>query len=165
MATDVKPATAERLSDELIRLKRLMERALATHHGQSGAEHDGGGLERAAFALLVHLVKGGPQRAGALAECVHCDPSTVSRQIQQLVRLGLIERRADPADGRASLLAATPEGEQVFERKRRWRNEHFAAMLADWSAADVDTLYGLLSRLNTDIENYRDRFTAEPVRS
>ncbi len=159
MATDLRLATADRLSHELIRLNRIMERVVAQHHAQHGD-----GLERAAFVLLVQLVKHGPQRASALAESVLSDPSTVSRQTAQLVRLGLIERRADPADGRASLLAATPEGERVFERKRRWRNEHFATMLADWSPADIDTLHALLTRFNTDFENYRDRF-AEPVRS
>ncbi len=160
MATDLELATADRLSHELIRLNRLMERAAAQHH-----THQGDGLERAAFVLLAHLVKGGPQRASALAESVHSDPSTVSRQTAQLVRLGLIERQADPLDGRACLLAATAEGERVFERKRRWRNEHFAAMLADWPVGDLDALQGLLSRFNTDFENYRDRFVAEPARS
>ena len=51
--------------------------------------------------LLVHLVKGGPQRSGALAEAVHSDPSTISRQVAHLVRLGLVERTADPEDREA----------------------------------------------------------------
>ncbi len=159
MATDVDLATADRLGHELIRLARLLDRAAAQLHTQSGD-----GIERAAYVLLVHLVKSGPQRLTALAESVHSDPSTVSRQIAQLVRLSLLERRADPADGRACLLAATDEGHRVFERKRRWRNEHFAAMLTGWSPADLDTLHALLSRFNTDFESYRDRF-AEPTRS
>ena len=44
----------------------------------------------------------------ALAAAVHSDPSTVSRQVAALVRAGLIERQADPEDGRASVLVPTP---------------------------------------------------------
>ena len=51
----------------------------------------------------------GPHRSNALAEAVHSDPSTVSRQIAALVKVGYVERRPDPADGRACLLAATDE--------------------------------------------------------
>lgn len=160
MTTDLDLATADRLSHELIRLGRLLERASHLHHHQHG-DH----LEKAAYALLVHLVKGGPQRARSLADAVHSDPSTVSRQISQLAGLGLIERRADPMDGRACLLAATAEGEQIYEQKRRWRNAHFAVMLEQWSAGDLDSLNTLLARFNGDFESYRDRFAAEPGRT
>lgn len=142
--------TTDRLVYEIIRLNRLFERAAAQHH----AQHPDG-IDRAAYMLLVHLVKDGPQRAGALADAVHSDPSTVSRQVGQLVRAGLVERRADPVDGRASLLAATEHGEQTFQRKRQRRNEQFAAMLGQWSRRDLDALHALLSRFNTDFESYR----------
>jgi hypothetical protein len=59
----------------------------------------------------------GPRRAGALADAVHSDPSTISRQIGHLVKLGYVERTADPEDGRATLLAATDEGRRVLEEK------------------------------------------------
>src|SRR5262245_11500612 len=69
-----------------------------------------GGFDRSAFILLKNLIHMGPSRSSALAAAVHSDPSTVSRQVAALVRDGLVERRADQDDGRASLLAATPAG-------------------------------------------------------
>jgi DNA-binding MarR family transcriptional regulator len=105
----------------------------------------------------VHLVKDGPQRSSVLAEAVHSDPSTVSRQVAQLVKLGLVERRPDPQDGRACLLAATAEGERVFERNRVQRIELLAEMLGDWSTSEQETLRDLLARFNTDFENYKLR--------
>lgn len=158
MDAQLELATTDLLGHEVLRLGRLIERAISQHHVQPS----GDGLERACVGLLVHLIKGGPQRASALAESAHSDPSTVSRQIAQLVQLGLIERRPDPLDGRASLLAATAEGERVFEQKRRWRNELFAAMLAHWSAEDLDALHNLLSRFNDDFEEHRDTFAGLP---
>jgi DNA-binding MarR family transcriptional regulator len=142
--------TTDALVYEVIRLNRLFERAAVQHHAQ-----DPDGIERAAYLLLVQLVKEGPLRLTALAEAVHSDPSTVSRQIAQLVRAGLVARQADPVDGRASLLAATASGQEKFQRKRQKRNERFAAMLADWSADDLGRLRDLLARFNTDFERYK----------
>ncbi|WP_214367721.1 MarR family winged helix-turn-helix transcriptional regulator [Pseudonocardia sp. H11422] len=149
-------AGADRIGTELIRLIRLLERAYAQYQ----AEHPDA-VERATYHLLVHLVNDGPHRSSALAEAVHSDPSTVSRQIGHLVRLGLVERRADPADGRATLLAATDEGRRVFEENRKLRNEKIAAMIAHWSPSDRQHLAALLARFTTDFENYRSR-SADP---
>ena len=52
-------------------------------------------------------------------------------------------------------VAATSEGERVFEAKRRARRRHTAAMLAHWSSADRNQFVMLLDRFNTDFESYR----------
>ena len=147
MATDAELAIADTVGIELIRLVRLLERK----HAQYRAEHPDA-VERPTYMLLVHLVKDGPQRASALAESVHSDPSTVSRQIAQLVRLGLVERTADPEDGRATLLAATAEGHRVFEENRRTRTERIAELLAGWDPADRRRFAQLLARFTSDFE-------------
>lgn len=150
MLSDDELETADEMGTQLVRLVRLIERAQAQYQ----AEHPDA-VERATYHLLVHLVKDGPRRACALAEAVHSDPSTVSRQIGHLVRLGLVERTADPGDGRATLLVATPEGRRVFEENRRIRNEKIAAMTAHWSASDRRELARLLARFTTDFEQYK----------
>jgi DNA-binding MarR family transcriptional regulator len=149
-------AVADAIGSQLHRLMRLVERAQAQYH----AEHPDA-VERATYHLLVHLVDHGPRRAGALAEAVHSDPSTVSRQIGHLVRLGLVERTADPEDGRATLLAATAEGRRVFAENRRLRNEKIAALVADWPMADRQTLRDLLTRFTDAAELARSR--SEPA--
>lgn len=157
MASPDELATADRIGSELIRLVRLIERKSAQYQADNPDA-----LERATFHLLVHLVKDGPRRAGTLAEAVHSDPSTISRQIAHLVGLGYVERAADPEDGRATLLVATVEGRRVFEENRRRRNEHIAQMVEDWSESDRQTLCALLHRFSTDFENVMTH-TAEPV--
>ena len=148
MPSDDDLALADDVSGQLIRLLRLMDRRQAQYQ----AEHPDA-VERATYYLLVHLVKGGPQRAGALAESVHSDPSTISRQVAHLVRLGLVERMADPEDGRATLLTATEEGRRVFEENRRMRIERFAEMLSDWPVADRSKFAELLGRFATAFES------------
>ncbi|WP_300010397.1 MarR family winged helix-turn-helix transcriptional regulator [Pseudonocardia sp.] len=158
MFTDDELATADAVGTQLIRLVRLIER----HHAQYQAEHPDA-LERATYILLVHLVKDGPQRAGALAESVHSDPSTISRQVAQLVKVGYVERTADPEDGRATLLAATVEGRRVFEENRRNRNERIAALIASWDPADRSRFAALLGRFTTGFEHLKTSTAPERV--
>ena len=58
-------------------------------------------VDWSAHLLITQLAGEGPMRLSALAELVHADPSTVSRQVATLVRDGYVERRADPTDRRA----------------------------------------------------------------
>jgi DNA-binding MarR family transcriptional regulator len=147
--TEEELATADAVSTALIRLVRLLERTRAQYQAENPDA-----VERATYLLLVHLVKDGPRRAGALADAVHSDPSTISRQIGHLVKLGYVERTADPEDGRATLLAATAEGRRVLEENRRRRNERCSQILASWSDADRAALSAMLGRLTVDIETF-----------
>jgi len=144
---------SDRLGHQLMRVMRAMERAKAG----KGVGPDG--VERAAYVLLARLVLEGPRRSNALAESVHSDPSTVSRQVAGLVRAGLVERRPDPEDGRATLLAPTPEGLRVFEANRDRRNRQIGSMTEHWDETDRVRLVELLERLAGDIE---DRLTPAP---
>src|SRR3954452_21611677 len=78
----------------------------------AAAEHD---VEWSAYLLLRCIANSGaPMRAAELADTLRSDPSTVSRQVAALVRAGYLERRADPADGRASLLVVTPRARDLL---------------------------------------------------
>jgi DNA-binding MarR family transcriptional regulator len=143
-------AVADAVGSQLTRLVRLVERVQAQSHGPDA-------VERATYLLLVHLVKDGPQRAGALADAVHSDPSTISRQIGHLVKLGYVERTADPGDGRATRLAATDEGRRVLESNRARHTASIAQLLESWSVADRAALADLLGRFVTDFETFKTR--------
>jgi DNA-binding MarR family transcriptional regulator len=143
------PTEYDLLNTELFRLTRLTERVHARH---TARRNDG--VERAAYLLLVMLVKHGPRRLSVLADEVHSDASTVSRQVAQLVHLGLVERRPDPTDGRASTLAATETGEHHVECKRQARNQAYAELLANWTEGDRQRLRELLARFNDDFEGF-----------
>ena len=137
-------AAEEQLATEVSTLLRLI------HPVKAAAARDGGaglGQDRSAMLLLFPLLEG-PQRPGTLAELCHADPSTVSRQVAELVRRELVRREPDPSDGRASLLAITDAGREVCERVRTLRRELLAAAVAAWTDSELDTFAGLLSRFN-----------------
>jgi len=143
---DVRPEAA-RVADRFTRLMRVFAKAKAQF--MAAAEHD---VEWSAQLALKCLANDGPMRAGALAEAIHSDPSTVSRQVAALVKDGLVERQADPLDGRASVLVLTDKAKEVIAAHDASRNERFNAMLADWSAADLATFATLLERFTADFE-------------
>lgn len=145
---DERWATSDRLSLQLVRLIRLLERKRLSKGRVVGND----GIERAAYVLLTRLVIDGPHRSNALAEAVHSDPSTVSRQVAALVRIGYVERRPDPADGRACLLAATDEGHRVFEAHRDLRNREISRVTSDWDEADRERLVDLMDRFTSALE-------------
>jgi DNA-binding MarR family transcriptional regulator len=138
---------ADNLGHELVRLVRLINRA-KSQVAKMGPDS----IERAAYAILFCLIHEGPQRTSKLAEFLHSEISTISRQSSSLVQHGLVERLADPEDGRACLLAPTKEGLRVFEENRKQRNQWLAEVLSDWSEEDRLTLCALFGRLNTDLE-------------
>jgi DNA-binding MarR family transcriptional regulator len=118
------------------------------------------GLDPAAAQLLAWLVKQGPSRQGELAEETFLDPSTVSRRISQLVHKGLVERRADPMDGRAVQLVPTSLGQTFFATIKHRREQIMQEVLADWTHEQVAALSGLLRKFNDDFETYRAKTSA-----
>jgi DNA-binding MarR family transcriptional regulator len=126
----------------------FMRRARAAADRMSRAVHPE--LDFAAYGLLVYLREHGPARPSDLAGYVGVGKATISRQLKVLEDLRLIERRPDPADGRAHLLALTGEGSRRLNAVGSARSEHFRERLSSWPEEDVRTLATLLARLNAD---------------
>lgn len=106
--------------------------------------------------LLVKLAHHGPRRASDLAEQMCADPSTVSRQVASLVRSGLVERRADPHDGRASILVPTELGLRAVEQHARRRGATVAPVIEDWPQRDRDDFLRLVRKYAAGVEEHRE---------
>jgi DNA-binding MarR family transcriptional regulator len=128
--------------------------ALGKQQASLGNRMSRSGVDRSTIMLLKSLVVLGPSRSSALATAVHSDPSTVSRQIAALVRDGLVERRADPEDGRASVLVPTEAGLEVLEEQRKRMGHSLARVVQQWAPEDVATFLDLLERFVADHERH-----------
>jgi DNA-binding MarR family transcriptional regulator len=106
------------------------------------------GLDVASMSTLTRIAETAPARASDMAEFFGVDKAAISRQVQGLERLGLIERANDPADGRAQTLQLTEAGLSQVTRVTSARIHRFRALLADWTQQDIDDLGRLLGRLN-----------------
>jgi DNA-binding MarR family transcriptional regulator len=136
--------------EAFVRLEReialLLRRSRAISTRLAGELHPE--LDGAAYGLLALLQDSGPLRASDLVARLGLDKSTVSRQVASLVDLGLVDRTADPVDGRAQVLTPSAEGAARLAGIRETRRARWEADLADWPAEDVDRLGELLARLN-----------------
>jgi DNA-binding MarR family transcriptional regulator len=137
------------LADQIIRLVRTWSSLKARM--VSTVDPDVGTL-----FLLVRLIKDGPTRAKDLAQATCADQSTVSRQVAALVKSGLLERQADPDDGRASILVPTPLGVAKVNAHFANRGRALEPLVAEWSEDDREQFVRLLDRFNSNLETRRD---------
>ena len=76
------------------------------------------------------------------------DRSVISRQARQLEDLGLLELAADPADGRARFLAATPMAVERMSAVPGADKSFISMRLAGWTEAELQQFTRFLARLN-----------------
>lgn len=105
--------------------------------------------------ILSGLFEAGPLRLGALAELVGATDPTVSRAVDGLVAAGFAERRPDPDDRRAVIVAATQAGIDRVDRRRRATARELERALAGMSAADRKRLLSLIERLVAELHKPR----------
>lgn len=113
--------------------------------------------------LLFRILRQGPMRSGELAQYTHADPSTVSRQVAMLVRDGLLERRADPLDGRAILLHATEAGRRLHGTHLLTREHHYRQLLHTWTQQEQKLFAEFLHRFVADFDDYLPTLLADIV--
>lgn len=98
---------------------------------------------RALRALRRH----GPVRLGDLAEHLRIAPRSATEVVDDLVGRGLVERRPDPADRRAVLVALTGGGEEVVAAIAAARDTGAEAMFGSLPAEDRAHLARILRSL------------------
>ncbi len=100
------------------------------------------------YFILTHLAANGPMRGADLSDAFGMDKGGVSRQVQTLVDLGLVERQPAPEDRRAILLDATAEGRERLATVSRDRSDRFDERLSGWSDAELSAFASQLATYN-----------------
>ncbi|WBU37997.1 MarR family winged helix-turn-helix transcriptional regulator [Homoserinibacter sp. YIM 151385] len=126
------------------RLSKHLERARR-------AAFDAAGLEPWEFDVLSALRRAGsPSQLSpkALLQQTLVSSGTMTNRIDRLVQRSLVERRADPGDGRGILVVMTRLGRERVDGAIRLLLDEEAALLAGLSPADQERLAGLLRQLS-----------------
>lgn len=132
-------AVEEQMSVLFTRVRSLMRSRVSQVHPE---------LQPAGYTVLSSLVRLGPIHGGRLADLLAMDKSAVSRQVAALEGLGLVERQADPSDGRAYFLVPSASAEERIAQMRESAQAVLYEHLRDWADGDVARLGELLGRLN-----------------
>ena len=142
--------TAERVSVGLIRLMKLLQ-AMRQH-----APRIHPAVDATAYPILFNLAAA-PRRVSVLAEVVHSDVSTVSRQVSTLEGHGLVDKVSDPADGRAQVVQLSESGEALLTSIKAQRTEWFRELMGDWTAEEASDFAHQLERFGTDLERFKNK--------
>ena len=104
------------------------------------------------LTVLVHL--GHPERMKQLADQVGRDATTASRQVDALVRAGLVRRAPCPDDGRATIVSPTPKGRGLVRRLTPMmlaiREEALAGISTAHRRVLAQALHRMLANLRKD---------------
>ncbi len=99
------------------------------------------------FAVLARLAELGPQSQNLLGRATAMDAATVKGVVDRLVRQGLVETSADPADKRRLAVALTKAGAELFARTADMALQVSRRTLAPLSHDEAARLLALLRRL------------------
>jgi len=142
-----RPEALRAIEDEIGLLVRRLKRTIAERaHGIHP------NLQGASYLVLGWLAQHGPVRASAIVEVFGIDKGVVSRQLQHLEELGLVERTPDPADGRATLVSASAEAVRRLAEVDEQRRVSLDERLGDWSAEELSEFARQLGRYNRSLD-------------
>jgi DNA-binding MarR family transcriptional regulator len=114
-----------------------------------------GGLTMPERTALSLLERGGPATSSALARQVQITAQAMGATLGALQARGLVERGADPQDGRRVVLSVTSAGAQALQDKRSARSELLAqALTGNFTQSELEQLAAaapLLERLAKNI--------------
>jgi len=117
-------------------------------------EDAGSGLNAPRLSALSVLVFAGEVTLGDLAAAEQVRPPTMTRMVDALAELGLVEKRPNAKDGRSTLIRATPAGKELMLAGRERRVRALAAEIARLDPGEREQLAAgteILSRTIADM--------------
>jgi len=134
--------------DIAIELRRVLKLGRALTYRQMRTFN---GVAPALFSILSLLYREGPKRTTTVAEHLHIDVSVASRQVGELEHIGQVERRPDPSDARAYLMAITASGTDTVLAVREQQRQITRAALDEWDSEELRAFVIALRRFGDDM--------------
>ena len=109
-------------------------------------------LSFSALSVLHTLSRVGPCRLSDLAKTEQIKQSALTSAVAKLERDGLVQRRPDPGDGRASMLSLTADGQSIVSRRHADRMERLRSLIDRLSPADRTRLLSIAGVLDQIVQ-------------
>lgn len=127
---DCRPET---LADELRVALGLASRQVRARRGAAD-------LPDPQYNVLAALLRDGPMSPGALAEREHVQPPSMTRTLNALTALGLVDRADHPSDRRQVVVSLSEAGAAEVRETRRRRDAWLAERLGGFTGQERATL-------------------------
>src|SRR5258707_14556411 len=111
-----------------------------------------GRLSFSALSVLHTLSRVGPCRLSDLVRTEQIKQPALTSAVAKLERDGLIERRPDPCDGRASMLSLTADGQSIESRRQADRAERLRSLIDRLWPADLTRLLSIACVLDQVVQ-------------
>jgi DNA-binding MarR family transcriptional regulator len=121
-------ARSQNEASEAVRLAMAVSRLRSRLRIESGLRSTG--IPISQLAVLGRIIDEGPATAAALAAGEHVTQQAIAQSLATLKQRGLVEKQADPSDGRKSLVSATAAGRKLMEA--------IAASREEWITRAID---------------------------
>jgi DNA-binding MarR family transcriptional regulator len=127
--------TEKTLAEAAAHLRLVINRAARRMRQQAGTE-----LSASNASALSSVELHGPLTPSEVADIERVKRPTATRILRGLEDEGLVERTADPNDGRSALISITGEGRERLRRLRQRKNAYLARRMRELDPGDVATL-------------------------
>jgi len=132
------------MEEKLKECERILWRTLplVMHASRSLAREDfadGQSLTPGQYHTLRNIHRGA-KSVSDLAACGKISPPAASRHVDELVKLGLLERARDPEDRRSIILALTDEGRSKWNKMVERYHRLFSERMKDLSNEELETI-------------------------
>ena len=117
------------------RLRLAITRAARRLRQEAGTD-----LGPSQLAALATIERHGPLAPSELADRERIRRPTATRVLARLVEAELVERIADPSDGRSAIVSATPRGRALLRRLRQRKTAYLAQRMRELPREDVEAL-------------------------
>jgi DNA-binding MarR family transcriptional regulator len=150
MATKLADARARDLSGLAARLRLVITRTARRLRQEAGTD-----LGPSQTAALATIDRHGPLTPSELARMERIQRPSATRIVARLEETGLVERVADPSDGRSFTVSATAGGRALMNKLRTRKNAYLARRIRPLDEDDLATLERAAAILEDLLEGER----------
>ena len=146
-------SSAQGEASDAVRLAMAVSRLRSRIRIESGLRSTG--IPISQVAVLARIIDEGPTTAAALAASEHVTQQAIAQSLATLKERSLVEKQADPSDGRKSLVSATAAGRKLMETiaasREEWLTQAIDAAVKPEERAALREAIELLERI-ADVE-------------
>ena len=136
-------------ASEAVRLAMAVSRLRSRIRIEAGMRSTG--IPISQLAVLGRIIDEGPTTAAALAAGEHVTQQAIAQSLATLKERGLVEKQADPSDGRKSLVTATAAGvklrDGITASREEWLTRAIDAAVRPEELPLLAEAIGLLERI------------------